>query len=153
WACFGQLFSQRFELDESLTIEEAKDRVRAHVSDVLNDRKVGDVLYFLGELLDLEFPKSPIIKALDDPSPELDVLKREVIKSYIEADAAFGPMCFVIDDLHAAREPSLALLRSLVENVRGPILVVAATRTELLAHAELWGPSERHAFVGLEPLG
>src|SRR5262249_939043 len=91
WGSFPQVLSKRFEIGEAADLEQAKASVRSQVAGVLDDRKVGDVLYLLGDLLELEFPKSPLTKAFEEGAPETEVLKRAILKNFLEADAAFGP--------------------------------------------------------------
>ncbi|HEX9294651.1 MAG TPA: AAA family ATPase [Polyangiaceae bacterium] len=153
WSCFTQLLGERFDIAGIDGLEAAKAAVRSQVAGVLDDRRVGDVLYLLGDLLELEFPKSPVTRALEDGGPESSVLKRTVLRSFLEADAGHGPMCFVFDDLHLCHEHTLSLLRFLVENVRGPVMFLAAARPELLGRSEAEPPADRHTFLHLEPLG
>jgi phosphoglycolate phosphatase-like HAD superfamily hydrolase len=153
WSCFTQLLSQRFGLAEANDLEQAKASVRSQVADVLDDRKVGDVLYLLGDLLELEFPRSPITKALEDGAADVTTPRRVILKSLIEADAAFGPICLVFDDLHLCHPQSLSMLRYLVENVNGPVMFLSAARPELLSHPEGPSKSVRHSQHHLSPLG
>src|SRR5262249_11996642 len=52
---FARVLRARFGIVEGMDAEAAKAQVRPQVAAVLDDRKVGDVLYFLGQLLDLDF--------------------------------------------------------------------------------------------------
>jgi predicted ATPase len=153
WSSFTQILSERFELTDATDLEEAKTSVRNQVAAVLDDRKVGDVLYLLGDLLELDFPKSPLTKALDDGGPETSALKRAILKSFLEADASFGPMCLVFDDLHLCHEQTLSMLRFLIENVSAPILFLCAAKPELLSRGEGWAQTKRHSLLNLAPLG
>jgi phosphoglycolate phosphatase-like HAD superfamily hydrolase len=153
WSCFTQLLAQRFGLAEANDLEQAKASVRSQVADVLDDRKVGDVLYLLGDLLELEFPQSPITKALEDGAADIGTPRRVILKSLVEADAAFGPICFVFDDLHLCHPQSLSMLRYLIEHVSGPVMFLSAARPELFAHPEGPSKSDRHSLHHLSPLG
>jgi len=152
WSCFTQLLSQRYGLSEANDLDEAKAIVRSQVADVLDDRKVGDVLYLLGDLLELEFPRSPITKALEDGAADIATPRRVILKSLLEADAAFGPICLVFDDLHLCHEQTLSMLRFLIDNVSGPVMFLSAARSDLLAQPEGLGKSERHSFHHISPL-
>jgi predicted ATPase len=153
WSSFTQILSQRFEIAETNGLDEAKESVRTQVAGVLEDRKVGDVLYLLGDLLDLEFPKSPLTKAIEDGAPETDLLKRAILKSFIEADAAFGPMCLVFDDLQSAHDHTLGMLRFLIENLKAPVLFLCAARPEIFARHGALAETPSHTTLQLEPLG
>lgn len=153
WSCFTQLLSQRFGLGEASDLDQAKESVRNQVAEVLDDRKVGDVLYLLGDLLELEFPRSPITRALEDGAADIATPRRVILKSLLEADAAFGPICLVFDDLHLCHEQTLSMLRFLIDNVSGPVMFLCAARPELLTQPEGPGKSDRHSFHHLPPLG
>ena len=61
---FARVLRARFGIVEGMDGEAAKAQIRAQVAAVLEDRKVGDVCYFLGQLLELEFLDSPLIQAV-----------------------------------------------------------------------------------------
>ncbi|MFO0742337.1 MAG: AAA family ATPase [Labilithrix sp.] len=66
---FARVLRARFGIVEGMDPEAAKTKVRTQVAEVLEDRKVGDVCFFLGQLLELEFQDSPLIQAVrSDPS-------------------------------------------------------------------------------------
>lgn len=161
---FARVLRARFGITEGMDPEAAKAQVRSQVSTVLEDRKVGDVVYFLGHLLDLAFRDSPIIKAVEADALQLEGVRRAVIRSFLEADAGShnpressgpGPLVLVFDDLHWAHDESITLLSHLVEALTGPILLVCAARPELLARDEAWatrGGEKKHRLIELGPL-
>lgn len=155
YGVFARLLRSRFGLVEGMDAEAAKAQVRAQVTQVTGDRKVEDVCFFLGQMLDLSFLESPLTRAVSDDPSEAPRLRKAILRSFIEADAAQGPLCLVLEDLHLCGEDSLDLLRYLVEHLSGAVLVVCVTRPELLTRQENW-PSVgagRHDVIELEPLG
>lgn len=154
YGLFARLLRMRFGLVEGMAPQAIRDAVREQVSKVVGDRKVGDVVYFLGQLLDVPFEESPLTRAIADDPAQARSLRRAVVKSFIEADAAHNPLCLVFDDLHAAHADSLTLLRYLLEYLSGPILVICAARPEFSSIAEDWSrPGDaRHLLMELEPL-
>jgi tetratricopeptide (TPR) repeat protein len=153
---FARVLRARFGILEGMDAEAAKAQVRAQVAAVLDDRKVGDVAYFLGQLLDLQFQDSPLIKAVEGDAQQLRSMRRAVIKSFLEIDAgkAPEPLVLVFDDLQWAHDDSLELLSYLVESLRGPILTLCMARPEMLARRDGWKRlgAERHVLVELSPL-
>jgi len=89
---FARVLRARFGIVEGMDGEAAKAQVRAQVAAVLEDRKVGDVCYFLGQLLELEFLDSPLIQAIRGDSTQMRALRRAVIKRFLEADARHLPV-------------------------------------------------------------
>jgi len=153
WSCFTQLLLQRFDVVDALGPEEAKLGVRTQVASLLDDRKVGDVLHVLGGLLGLEFPDSPLTKALGDAALDPSHAKRAILKSLLEADAQQGALCFILDDLHLAHEQTIGMVHFLVENLSGPVMFICAARPELLARPEGQPAGARYSVLHLEPLG
>jgi len=154
YGMFGRLLRARFGLVEGMDNDVAKAKVREEVTRVTGDRKVGDVLYFLGQLLGLPFDESPLTRALRDEPQQAELLRRAVFKAFLESDAATKAMCLVLEDLHFAHEDSLSLLRYVLEYVTGPILVLVAAREELLARDEDWSTvgEKRHTVIELSAL-
>jgi tetratricopeptide (TPR) repeat protein len=162
YGVFARILRARFGITEAMDPEAAMAHVRAQVAAVLEDRKVGDVVYFLGHLLGLSFPDSPLIKAVEGDAHQVHMLRRAIIKRFLEEDAsatpssqrAGGPIVLVFDDLHSAQEESLDLLGYLIDTLNAPLLVIACARPDLLARRESWQKhgEERHATVELSPL-
>ncbi|HVY48913.1 MAG TPA: AAA family ATPase, partial [Minicystis sp.] len=152
---FARLLRARFGLVEAMDPEAAKAQIRQQAAKVLDDRKVGDVVYFLGQFMGIAGDESPLTRAVKDDPQQADIVRRAVFKSFLEADAAHSPLCLVFEDLHAAHEDSLALLRYLLEYLEGAILVICCGRPELLHRHEDWGRvgERRHVLLELPPLG
>jgi tetratricopeptide (TPR) repeat protein len=154
YGVFGRLLRARFGLTEDMAPEAARERVSADVAEVLGDRKVGDVCYFLGQLIGLNFPESPLTVAANDDASQARALRRALVRRFLEADAARGPVVLVFDDLHFADGDSMDLLGSLIENLNGPILIVCAAGRELLSGQQDWAAlgGDRHEVLELGPL-
>ncbi len=153
---FARVLRARFGTIEGMDTEAAKAQVRAQLAAVLEDRKVGDVAYFLGQLLELSFQDSPLIKAVEGDPQQIRSMRRAVIKSFLETDAIKGkePLVLMFDDLQWAQDDSLELLSDLVDSLRGPMLIVCLARPEMLARRDGWrrSGSDRHAAIELAPL-
>ena len=157
---FARVLRARFGIVEGMDGEAAKAQIRTQVAGVLEDRKVGDVCYFLGQLLELEFLDSPLIQAVRGDSLQMRLLRRAVIKRFLEADANLvlqqphGPIVLVFDDLHFAHEESLDLLENLIGSIDAPILMLCLARPDLIAKRDGWAKhgGARHKLVELSPL-
>ena len=143
---FARVLRARFGIVEGMDAEAAKAQVRAQVATVLEDRKVGDVVYFLGPA---PRPRSSWTRRSSGRAratpQQLRSLRRAVIKSFLEADAAKGgePLVLVFDDLHCAHDESLELLAYLVESLAAPILVLCLARPEMIARRDGWKQPRR----------
>lgn len=157
-----RLLRTRFDLPYGIHDEVARESLREQVTALLDDRKVGDVLYFLGSILQLEFPRSPLVDAISDDPTQLGALRRAVLKRLLEADAegaqTRGVLTLVLEDLQHAHEDTLAIVEFLAAHVQAPILLLATARPELLAHragftAALAGATPgRHVALEIGPL-
>ena len=154
YGLFARMLRSRFGLVEGMDAEAAKAQLRSQVAAVLDDRKVGDVCYFLGQLLGLEFLESPLTKAVEGDALEARLLRRAIVRSFFHADAVHGPLCLVFEDLHLADDDSLELLRYLVEQLSGAVLTICVARPELLARVGDWTElaQSHHLMLELAPL-
>jgi len=132
---FARVLRARFGIVEGMDAEAAKSQVRVQVASVLEDRKVGDVCFFLGQLLELEFLDSPLIQAVRADAQQMRLLRRAVIKRFLEADAWHLPQNLrettPDDGSHDPREPRSrvtedSIMRGAPKALvgRGPIVLV-----------------------------
>jgi tetratricopeptide (TPR) repeat protein len=151
---FAKLLRARFGLVEGMDKALARSQVRDQVAAVLDDAKVGDVAYFLGQFIGVRGEESPLTRAVEEDPQQGALLRRAVFKAFLEADARGSAICLVFEDLHEAHDDSLDLVRYLVEYLSGPILVICAARPELLARREDWGRAgeAHHRVLELGPL-
>ncbi len=125
---FARVLRARFGIVEGMDPEAAKAQIRAQVATVLEDRKVGDVCFFLGQLLELEFMDSPLIQAVRADASQMRLLRHAVLKRFFEADAWHVPQGRRDTDPGpdsnvAARAPSTKRSSS-VGQARGPSVLV-----------------------------
>lgn len=165
---FARVLRARFGIVEGMDGEAAKSQVRVKVAAVLEDRKVNDVCFFLGQIIELEFLDSPLIQAVRADAHQMRMLRSAVIKRFIEADASLvsaapdtdpdlvpssrapvstptpepaprnGPYVIVFDDLHHAHDESLDLLAHLMESLDAPVLVLCLARPDMLTRRDEW---------------
>ena len=94
----------------------------------------------------------------DTPQSELtsDARRRELaigMTRYLEARLGDTPGTIVLEDLHWAEEPFLALLEELLEHLRAPLLLLCLARPDLLERRPTWGSGRTNGMaIALEPL-
>jgi class 3 adenylate cyclase len=71
---------------------------------------------------------------------------------FLDEVAAARPTVMLIEDIHWAEEQLLDLLERLVRDARGPLLLVATARPELLERRPGWGARVRGSTLTLEAL-
>jgi tetratricopeptide (TPR) repeat protein len=149
-----RLLRARFGVTDGTDRESSTERVRSEVASVLDDRRVGDVCFLLGSLMGVSFPDTPLTRVLAEDAVQARVLRRAVVRSFFEADAARRPLCLVLEDLHASDGDSLELIGHLLEHGHGPLLLICLTRAELLSRYETFRElgGSRHEVVELGPV-
>lgn len=154
YGIFSRLLRSRFGIQDGMSTEESRQRVRGQVAEVLQDRKVEDVAHFLGQLMGIDFLESPLTRAVADDASQARTLRRAIVRSFFEADAERGPLCLIFEDLHNADDDSLELLGHLMDNTSGHVIFICLARPELLSRSESYRSfgSERHAVLELGPL-
>src|SRR5207249_4360843 len=109
------------------------------------DRRMTEVLHFLGRFLDLRISDSSskagksednaFIRAVSfgpDEARHEEAIARSVLRRFLELDAERSPLILAFDDLHAGDDDSLTLLAELAQGLGGsPVVVIAAARPEL----------------------
>jgi len=144
----------RFGISDSATPEQARDKLREQVAELLDDRRVTEFLHFLGAYLDITFPESPFTKALEGDADQLGRISRAVLRRFLEADAKNGPVVITFEGLEDADDEVIDLVSYLETTVtEAPVLFVVTARPELLARRPSFTDGPRHARIELAPLG
>ncbi len=151
-----RILRARFGIIEGADPEQTREAFRAMVSEALGDRRVTEFLHFLGAFLDLKYPESPFIKAVEEDPQQFGLVSRAVLRRFFEVDADKSPLVLTFEDLHWAQDDSLDLVQYLMESLTdAPILLLCTARPELLARRADWARTggDRHVRIELAPLG
>ncbi|HEX4459048.1 MAG TPA: AAA family ATPase, partial [Polyangia bacterium] len=156
YALITRLLRDRFAITEAEDEAKRLDKVRTQLAGVFSDRRMAEVIHFLGRYLDLHIGENAFIRAIslsDDPRQE-DHIARTVLRRFLELDAERTPLVLAFDDLHLADDDSLTLLAELAEGLVGSsVLMVAAARPELFIRRPGWGAGGAdHTRLDLQPL-
>ncbi len=154
YGLFARLLRSRFGLLEGSNLDSAWQLLRRDVSEVIEARDVDDVCYFLGQLLDLSVPESPLSRVFADDPAEAGLLRRVVLRRFVESESRIAPVCLMVDDVHTSDADSLDLLTYLIRNLQGSVYVVCLTRPEIVAREPNWFElgGERHNRIDLLPM-
>ena len=77
----------------------------------------------------------------------------QALASYLEARFGSSLGAIVLEDLHWAQDPLLALIEDLLEHLRAPLVLVCLARPDLLERRPTWGAGRTNALaLALEPL-
>ncbi len=131
--------------------DEARAKIEARVAgmeglDQIESRAIARELAALA-LADADTPQSELTS---------DARRRELalgMTRYLEARLGSTPGTIVLEDLHWAEEPFLALLEELLEQLHAPLLLLCLARPDLLERRPSWGSGRTNAIaIALEPL-
>lgn len=130
YSLFSRLLRDRFALKPGS--DGQLEALRPQAEEVLGDKRVTEVLHFLGAFLDISVPENPFISAMEEADVQHDLVARTILRRFLEEDAGQSPILIVLEDLHVADESSLSLYRELVENLEGaPLVMVGTSRPDL----------------------
>jgi tetratricopeptide (TPR) repeat protein len=151
YSLFANLLATRFELPQGADPLEA---FRAQVEDVLEDRRLAEVLHFLGSFIGVTVPDSPFIRALDEAPRQHDQIARTVLRRFLEVDAQRSPLLLVLEDLQHADDDSLSLFRELAESLEGaPVVLVGSCRPDIFVREpDFCVLDAEHTRIDLAPL-
>lgn len=139
YAAITRLLRDRFEVQEGDDAATAQSRFRDAVQVVFGDRRVGEVVHFLGGFLDLRFPESPFLRAFEDNPKQYDEVARTVFRRFVEVDASSSPVVLILDDLQWADDDTLQLIEEMSEGLAGSaVMLVACARPELQVRRPHW---------------
>jgi tetratricopeptide (TPR) repeat protein len=146
YSAIARLLRHRIGIGETDDSEAARDQFRATVQAVFDERRVGEVLHFLGSFVGFRYAGSPFLGALDDNPRQVDDIARAVLRRFFEVDAATSPLVLLLDDLHLADDDTLTVLEDLGKGLAGSaVVLVALARPELLVRRPDWGATDGDA--------
>lgn len=149
-----RILKSRFGIVEGQEHEQMREAFRQTVTDALGDRRVTEFLHFLGAFLDLKFPESPFIKAVEDDPAQFVAISRAVLRRFFEVDAEKSPLILTFEDLHWAADDTLTLVHYLIASISdAPVLMINVARPEMLARRPDWlEAGAGHTKIELAPL-
>lgn len=151
----ARILRQRFSIPENADLQTQAAELRARVVELFGERRVGEMVHFLGATLGLELQSTALAEAFDEDPATRETIARAVLRKFFEVDAHRAPLVLVIEDLHLVRPEGARFLRLLMESMSGaPVTVIVTTGPELFARFRDWSTliAERHARVDLGPL-
>ena len=156
YSLINRLLRDRFGITDSDDEARRNERVRTQITDVFADRRMNEVLHFLGRYLDLRASDNAFLRAVSfgDDNRYEDAIARTVLRRFLELDAERSPLILAFDDLHLGDDDSLTLLGELAVGLGGsPVVLIAAARPDLFVRRSSWGQGTvDHTRVELAPL-
>lgn len=154
YGALGRILRGRFGILDSSDPATRLQLLRQEVMTVLGEQDVDDVCFFIGQLVGVDCPATAMTRAVAQDPAEASLVRRAILRRFLDADAVRSPICLVMKDLHRVDADSLELIAYLAESVRGRVLILCTTRPEIVSQPRNWfeqgGPS--HHRIDLPPL-
>ncbi|MCD6499192.1 MAG: tetratricopeptide repeat protein [Deltaproteobacteria bacterium] len=131
YGLWSRLLRTRFGLTDE--IEDPAECVRREVSEVFEDRRMAEILHFLGRFVGVQVRENPFLQALSEDPIQHDQIARTVLLRFLTADATWQPLVLVMDDLHLADNETLKLMAEVGRGkTKAPLTVVGVGRPEVM---------------------
>lgn len=142
-ALFTRLLRSRFGLAEDVEAEEAQATLRAACQEVFEDRRMAEILHFLGTFLNIQVAENPFLRLLEEDPVEHEKIATTVLRRFLEADSRRAPLVLLLDDLHQADDASLDLIQQIGGALEGAgIVLLAVSQPQLRSRRPGWGVDE-----------
>jgi class 3 adenylate cyclase/tetratricopeptide (TPR) repeat protein len=144
YQAFSRLVHEASGILESDTPDLAREKLQRRVEELLPQDEAAETLRYLALLLGLA-PEDGVSQVL---------LLFFAARRFIECAGLDQPTVFVFEDVHWAQSSEIALLEYLAKHLRdSPVMLVAATRPELLDAQPTWGSGLiAQTTIPLDPL-
>ncbi len=150
----GRLLRHRLRITDGMPPELARVQLEQEVSSIWGHPDVGDVCHFLGQLADVPVAASSFADAVASNPGEANLVRRTILRHFLEADAAKAAIAIILEDVHALDADSYELVRYLVGTAQGRILFLVTARPDLLVREPVWAGvlGSRHRLLEIPPL-
>lgn len=151
----ARMLRSRFGIQERMDANTQTAELRLKVSELFGERRVGEMVHFLGAAMGIQVQSTALVEMVDEDSLAREAIARSVLRKLFEVDAHRSPLILVFEDLHDAGPEGARFLRQLLESMGdAPVCIFVTTRPELLAHDRDWPRvlGDRHTRIDLGPL-
>jgi adenylate cyclase len=151
YSALGDIMRAECEIEDTDSAAAAWEKLERRV-EALAGEGAADTAAIVGRVLGMEPPAGR-----PDPVQALD---RERLRerffagaqALVEGMSRECPLVLALEDIHWADQGMLDLVEHLARWGRGPVLIVAATRDQLLERRASWGSGRRATVLFLDPL-
>ena len=143
----ADLLRREIDVERGADLELVRSRLAGLVAECCEPDEVPEVTTRLGTALGLPGPER-------EGQPRRGAELRSGLLALFEGMAEQGPVVFMVEDLHAAKEGFLDLMERLLEDAPAiPLLLICAARDWLIEERPSWGKGAADAVtLRLEPL-
>ncbi|HEX7313509.1 MAG TPA: tetratricopeptide repeat protein [Pyrinomonadaceae bacterium] len=151
------LFSFRFEIQDSDTPEVAREKLERGMTSMCRDVAEAEVLmraHFIGQLIGFDYSASPHVSGIRDDARQVRDRAFRYAAQFFSDLARELPTLLYLDDIHWADDGSLDFIDYLAQHcAHDPVMLLCLARPALLERRPAWGEGrERHARLTLQPL-
>jgi adenylate cyclase len=151
WA-LGEILREECGIEDVDSAQAAWSKLERRVATLVDDPgESAHIASIVGRLLGMESADSAYEETDDAPERVREAFFAAA-RTVIEGMARDRPLLLAFEDVHWADQGMLDLVEHVAQWARGPVLIVALARHELLDRRSGWGAGRRATQVFLEPL-
>jgi len=155
YALLRDLFSFRFQIQESDRLVDVRHKLEAGFGEVLGSNEAGRKrAHIIGQLLGFDFSDSIYLKGVLDEPQQLRDIALTYLAEFFQGITAHTPATIFLEDIHWADDSSLDAIDHLSREIAGQgLLIVYLARETIYERRPYWGEGlPYHTRLNLRPL-
>jgi class 3 adenylate cyclase/tetratricopeptide (TPR) repeat protein len=155
YALLKDLFTIRFQIQESDKAREVQEKIEAGFGEVLGvDEEVQLRTHIIGQLLGFDFSESQHVRGILDDPRQIHDRALMYLAEYFQRMSEQSPTVIFLEDIHWADDSSLDMLNRLARRIPEQcLLIVCVARHRLFERRPYWGEGQDyHTQLELSPL-
>ena len=155
YALLKDLFTFRFQIQESDKAIEVHNKIEAGFGEVLGEDEEGQMrAHIIGQLLGFDFSESQNVKGILDDSQQIHDRALMYMGEFVQGMSEQAPVVLFLEDIHWADDSSLDMLNHLARRIlEQQLLIVCVARHRLYERRPYWGEGlDYHTQLELRPL-
>jgi ABC-type oligopeptide transport system substrate-binding subunit/class 3 adenylate cyclase/tetratricopeptide (TPR) repeat protein len=155
YALLRDLFSFRFQIQESDRLVDVRQKLEAGFGEVLGSNEAGRKrAHIIGQLLGFDFSDSIYLKGVLDEPQQLRDIALTYLGEFFQGITTHTPATIFLEDIHWADDSSLDAIDYLSREIAGQgLLIVCLARETIYERRPYWGEGlPYHTRLNLRPL-
>lgn len=155
YAMLKDVFSFRFQIQESDKAREVRKKIEAGFVKVLGESEEGQMrAHIMGQLLGFDFSESQYVKGIIDDPQQIHDRALMYLAEYFQGMSEQATVIVLLEDIHWSDDSSMDMLNRIVRRIPNQrLLIVCTARHRLYERRPHWGEGlATHRRLELQPL-
>lgn len=156
YALIRSLCSFRFEIQDTDSVEIAREKLLAGFLDLLGEQQVdAEEVAVIGSLAGIDFSDIPALRGIQDDPQQIQTRAYHYLVRYFKQIMERVPLVMLLEDMHWADDRSVDFLQHLISECHDlPLFIVVVGRPSFLNRYPAWGSEDdRYRLIPIHPLG